>query len=146
MDRREAVKKAAHRLRQQFVGQVHVRKEGVAAARGRGFGHVEHGAERRNLIASHVRMPTIACGVGGIGGGLDRENLRVAPVGVLHRMHMQRAEPAAKRLVLLTVEMLVAEHQHLPIPPSIADVLGLLVGQRLRQVHAAHFGADVGRQ
>ena len=45
--------------------------------------------------------------------------------------------------MLVTVEMLIREHQYLPVDPRLVDIACLFVGQRLRKIDAPHFSAYV---
>ena len=130
VDRRQPVQEHLDGVGQQFVGQVHVGEQRIAAARLRRLGHVQHGPEGWDGVAGDVGMPAVAGRVRRLRRGLHRENLRVAPVLVLHRVHVQATEAASESLVLVAVQMLVPEHQDLPVEPRIVDVLRLLVGQR----------------
>ena len=62
------------------------------------------------------------------------------------RMHVQRAEAAAEILLLLVVDLLVAEEDHQVLHQRVVDLLELLVAQRPRQVHAGDLRADGGRE
>jgi hypothetical protein len=61
-------------------------------------------------------------------------------------MNVQLAEPAAKILVLVDREALVAKEDHEVVHQRIMNFLELLVAQRLRQIDAVDFGADGRRQ
>jgi hypothetical protein len=63
---------------------------------------------------------------------------------VLHRVDVQRTEPTAEGLVLVARERLVAEYEHLPVEPRLADLAELIVGQLLREIDAGDFCADMG--
>ena len=146
VNRRQPVEERLDGRGEHLVGEVHVREQRVAATAGGRFGDVEHGTERRHLVAGDVRMPAVPGRVRRLGRRLHRENLRIAAVLVLHRMHMQPPETPPERLVLLAVQLLIPKHQHLPVQPRIVDVLRGFVAEWRRQVHIAHLGTDMRRQ
>ena len=61
-------------------------------------------------------------------------------------MHVQPAEAAREGLVVFPVDVLVVEHEHLPVEPRVMDVLRLFVREGPRKIEVAHLGADVGCQ
>jgi hypothetical protein len=83
---------------------------------------------------------------GGISSQVTSVCQPLPAVAVLHGVNVQPAEAPGERLVLLPLQVLVAEHQHLPVEPGAIDFAELLVGQRLRQVDAGHLGANVRGQ
>ena len=91
-------------------------------------------------------MPAVTRGVGRVRRCLDEQNLGIALVQVLHGVHVQLAEAAAEGLVLLAIEPLIAERQHLPVEEGLVDLLLLLVGQRPGEIDASDLGPDVGRE
>ena len=76
-------------------------------------------------------MPGIACGISRVFGGLNGENFWIAAITVLHWVDVQGAEFARKGFVLFSINVLLAEHQHLPVQPRLIDLAELLVAQRL---------------
>ena len=146
VDSRQPVQESLDGFGEQFVGKVHVGEQGVAAARLRRLGDVQHGPEWRNGVAGDVGMPSVAGRVRRLRGGLHRENLGVAAVLVLHRVHVQPTEAASEGLVLIPVQVLVPKHQELPVEPRIVDVLRLLIGQGRGQIDADDLRADMRRQ
>ena len=88
-------------------------------------------------------MPAVAGRVGRLGRGLHRQDLRVAAVAVLHGVHVQAAEATAERLVLLPVQVLITENQHLPVQPGLIQGAELVVAQGLTEIDAMDLSADV---
>src|SRR5215468_2349569 len=109
----EAVQQFSHWLRQRLVGEIHVGEQGVAAAIRGHFGQMQDRTHRRLGIARHIGMPVLA---GDVLGSLIRPDDK--DFGVLRQnargrgMDVQLAKPTAERLVLLDIELLIAEEDH----------------------------------
>ena len=74
--------------------------------------------------------------------GVDDHHLGVAGNRRRRRMHVQLAEAAAERHLLLVVHLLVAEEDHEVLHQRVVHFLEDLVSHRLRQVDAEDLGAD----
>ena len=62
------------------------------------------------------------------------------------RMDVQLAEPPSQRLLLVQVEGLVAEEEHLVLDQGVVQLLELLVAQGRGEIDAGHLGTDPRRQ
>ena len=91
-------------------------------------------------------MPILTRDVGGLLVRLDYENLgMIRYPGRRRRMHVEPAEAAAERLVLLDRQLLLAKEEHQMIHERIVHILELPVSELLGQVDAKDLGADAWR-
>src|SRR5882724_2973178 len=101
MDRGQAFNMRLHARRQSFIGAVHIRKGGIAAANRRYLGDVENAAHRRLWLTTEIGVPDLASRGHGVFIGLDYTNLGMAEnAGTRGRMHDRVAEAAAEFDVL----------------------------------------------
>jgi len=88
-------------------------------------------------------MPELAVGDLRVLVCVDHEDLGMTLHMRRGRVEMQRAEALAERHVLFRGHRpLVAEEDHRVFVERVEDLVPLIVGQRLRKVHAANLGAD----
>ena len=144
MDRCEAVNQLADRLRQHFVGEIHVGEHGVTTPVGRHFSEMEDRAHRRLRVARYVGVPVFAGNILGFVVRLDNENLGMIRNHIRRRrVHVQLAEAAPKIFLLFDAKLLVAEKDDEAVHERVIHFLELLIAERLGQVDAKDFRTNV---
>jgi len=89
-------------------------------------------------------VPILAGNVLGLVVRLDNKNLGVIRNQVRRRrVHVQLAEAAGEVFVLFDAQLLVAEEDHQTVHERVMHLLELLVAERIGQIDATDFRADV---
>jgi hypothetical protein len=89
-------------------------------------------------------VPILAGNVLGLVVRLDNKNLGVIGNHVRRRrVHVQLAKAASEVFVLFDPQLLVAEEDHQAVHERVMHLLELLVPERIGQVDATDFRADV---
>ena len=89
-------------------------------------------------------MPILAGNVLGLVVRLDNKNLGVIGNHVRRRrVHVQLAEAPSEVFVLFDPQLLVAEKDHQAVHKRVMYLLELLIPERIGQVDATDFRADV---
>ena len=145
VQRLQRLEDALHGVGEGVIGGVHVREQCVAANR-RHRAQMQDARHRRLFVGAHVRVPVGALGEGRGRVGVDFHEFRPVVHARRGGVDVELAEAAPELHMLFVVDVLIAEEEHEMFEQPAVQRVERLVVERLAQVHAMHFRADMASE